>query len=117
MVSIRPARHAACGQRAKPQRGRSSHMARPAPTRDVCRPGSGRTLGCGLVPSLTALVVLWLGASPAPAEQRAELLAWATAHSVSIQAPAPAAGPRYDARIVDDVEASLDEARAAASAS
>jgi hypothetical protein len=61
---------------------------------------------------LDAIVVLWLGSSPQLAQHRADIAGWASAHQLS-PAPPPAPPPQaYDASLVDNIEALLEEARA-----
>jgi hypothetical protein len=60
-----------------------------------------------------AIVVLWLGSAPQLPAQHADLAAWATARQLSPMAPEPAPMSSYDAALVAELEALLEEARAA----
>jgi hypothetical protein len=62
------------------------------------------------------IVVLWLGATVPLPEQRAEIVAWAEARELTPVAPAPESPERYQADVVGQIEALLEEARSAAAA-
>lgn len=57
-----------------------------------------------------AIVVLWLGTGPELAERSAEIDAWASRQKLHAEPLRPAA-PSYDAALVDELEALLEEAR------
>jgi hypothetical protein len=60
-----------------------------------------------------AIVVLWLGSAPPLPEQRTDIAAWARAHGLSAIAPAVDPAASDEARLVEQIEALLEEARSA----
>lgn len=65
---------------------------------------------------LAPLIVLWLGSAPASPAQHAQLASWAAERGVRPELSPEPSGSAYDARVVEQIEAALENARAAAGA-